>query len=177
MLIDERGKIKAQLKRGEHKSLQTDRVILMPGPKEEVTWVNRMYRWLIEEDLPFRSIADRLNELDVMTDLGKPWTHASVRTVLINEKYIGNNVFNKSSFKLKKLHVENPPDMWIRKEGAFEGIVPLEFFLTAQEIIIARSARLSGEELLNHLKRLYAEAGQLWRVLIDQTPEMPAAST
>ena len=177
MLIDERGKIKAQLKRGEHNSLQTDRVILMPGPKEEVTWVNRMYRWLIEEDLPFRTIADRLNEADVMTDLGKPWTHTSVRTVLTNEKYIGNNVFNRSSFKLKKLHVENPPDMWIRKEGAFEGIVPLEFFLTAQEIITARSARLSDEELLDHLKRLYAEAGQLSGVLIDQTPEMPAAST
>jgi hypothetical protein len=63
-----------------------------------------------------------------------------VRTVLTNEKYIGNNVYNRSSFKLKKLHVDNPPGMWVRKEGAFEGIVPLEFFLTAQEIITARSA-------------------------------------
>ena len=77
-----------------------------------------------------------------------------MRTVLTNEKYIGNNVYNRSSFKLKKLHVENPPDMWVRKEGAFEGIVPLEFFLTAQEIITAWSARLSDEELLDHLKRL-----------------------
>ena len=99
-----------------------------------------------------------------------------MRTVLTNEKYIGNNVYNRSSFKLKKLHVENPPDMWVRKEGAFEGIVPLEFFLTAQEIITARSARLSDEELLDHLKRLYADAGQLSGVLIDQTPDMPSSS-
>ena len=48
--------------------------------------------------------------------------------------------------------------------------MPLEFFLTAQEIITARSARLSDEELLDHLKRLYADAGQLSGVLIDQTP-------
>ena len=177
VLIDERGNIKAELKRGEHKSLQTDRVILMPGPEEEVAWVNTMYRWLIEDDLSFREIADRLNEAGVTTDLDKPWSPSTVRTVLTNEKYIGNNVFNRSSFKLKKLHVDNPPEMWIRKEGAFEGIVPLDFFLTAQEIITARSARVSDEELLEHLKRLYAEAGQLSGVLIDQAPDMPSSAT
>ncbi|MDN2578985.1 recombinase family protein [Aquibium sp. ELW1220] len=177
VLIDERGTIKAELKRGEHKSLQTDRVILMPGPEEEVVWVNKMYRWLIEEDLSFREIADRMNEAGVPTDLDKPWTSGTVRTVLTNEKYIGNNVFNRSSFKLKKVHVDNPPEMWIRKEGAFEGIVPLEFFLTAQEIITARSARVSDEELLEHLQRLYADAGQLSGFLIDQTSDMPSAAT
>ena len=176
MLVDQNGTIKGELKRGEHKSLQTDRVILKPGPEEEVAWVNKMYRWLIDEDLSFREIADRLNDEGVATDLDRPWTASSVRTVLTNEKYIGNNVFNRSSFKLKKLHVENPPDMWIRKEGAFEGIVPLEVFMTAQEIITARSARLSDEELLDHLKRLYAEAGQLSGVLIDQAPDMPSSS-
>lgn len=175
VLVDESGTVKGALKRGEHKSLQTDRVILMPGPDEEVAWVNKMNRCLIEEDLSFREIADRLNEEGVTTDLDRPWTPSTVRTVLTNEKYIGNNVYNRSSFKLKKLHVENPPDMWVRKEGAFEGIVPLEFFLTAQEIITARSARLSDEELLDHLKRLYADAGQLSGVLIDQTPDMPSS--
>jgi len=176
VLLDERGNIKGELKRGEHKSLQTDRVILMPGPYEEVALVGKMYRWLIEEDLSLREIADRLNESGVATDLDRPWTSGTVRTVLTNEKYIGNNVYNRSSFKLKKLHVENPPEMWIRKEGAFEGIVPLEFFLTAQEIITARSARLSDEELLDHLKHLYADAGQLSGVLIDQTPDMPSSA-
>jgi len=177
VLVDERGTIKAELKRGEHKSLQTDRVILMPGPEEEVAWVSKMYRWLIEEDLSFREIANRLNEAGIATDHDRPWTSGTVRTVLTNEKYIGNNVYNRSSFKLKKLHVENPPDMWVRKEGAFDGIVPLEFFLTAQEIITARSARLSDEELLEHLQRLYADAGELSGVLIDQAADMPGAST
>jgi DNA invertase Pin-like site-specific DNA recombinase len=176
VLLDQDGTIKGELRRGEHKSLQTDRVILMPGPEEEVAWVNQMYRWLVEEDLTFREIADRLNEVGVATDLNKPWTPCTVRTVLTNEKYIGNNVYNRSSFKLKKMHVDNPPEMWVRKEGAFEGIVSLEVFLTAQEIIAARSARLSDEELLGHLKRLYADAGQLSGVLIDQAPDMPSSS-
>jgi DNA invertase Pin-like site-specific DNA recombinase len=177
ILVDERGTIKSELKRGEHKSFQTDRVILMPGPDEEIAWVGKMYRWLIEEDLTFREIADRLNEEGLTTDLDRPWTPSTVRTVLTNEKYIGNNVYNRSSFKLKKLHVDNPPDMWVRKEGAFEGIVPLEIFLTAQEIITARSARVSDEDLLEHLKQLYADAGQLSGVLIDQASDMPSSAT
>ena len=112
VLVNERGEIKGELAQGEHKSLQTDRVILMPGPAEEVAWVNRMFRWLINEDMSFREIADRLNEQEVVTDRGRPWTSVSVRTVLTNEKYIGNNVYNRHSFKLKKLHVDNPPEMW-----------------------------------------------------------------
>ncbi|MDE3038800.1 MAG: recombinase family protein, partial [Pseudomonadota bacterium] len=43
VLIDERGEQKAELKRGEHKSLQTDRVILMPGPEEEIETVRWIY--------------------------------------------------------------------------------------------------------------------------------------
>lgn len=177
VLVDQTGEIKGPLKFGEHKSLQTDRVILMPGPEEEVTQVNQMFAWLIYEDLGFAEIAGRLNEAGVVTDLNRPWTSSSVKTVLTGEKYIGNNVYNRQSFKLKKQHVENPPDMWIRKEGAFEGIVPLEVFMTAQEIVTARSVRLSDEELLEHLKRLYADAGELSGVLIDQAADMPSAST
>jgi len=36
VLVNERGEIKGELKRGEHKSLKTDRIILKPGPDEEV---------------------------------------------------------------------------------------------------------------------------------------------
>ena len=57
-----------------------------------------------------------------------------MREVLSNEKYIGNNVYNRRSFKLKKVRVVNQPEMWIKKEGAFEGIVPPDLFYTAQGI-------------------------------------------
>jgi DNA invertase Pin-like site-specific DNA recombinase len=50
VLIDQSGAVKGELKRGEHKSLQTDRVILMPGPDFEVATVNQIYRWLVEDD-------------------------------------------------------------------------------------------------------------------------------
>ena len=85
VLVNERGELKGKLKTGEHKSLQTDRVIFMPGPEEEIAWVNRMFRWLIDDDVSFREIADRLNEHGIATDLQRPWTTTSVRTVLTNK--------------------------------------------------------------------------------------------
>lgn len=176
VLVNERGELKGELKPGEHKSLQTDRVILMPGLEEEIAWANCMFRWLIDESMSFREITDRLNEHGIATDLERPWTPTSVRTVLTNEKYIGNNVFNRRSFKLKRHHVDNPAEMWIRKEGAFEAIVPIEIFMMAQEIITARFAKISNEELLEDLKRLYAEHGQIDGVLIDQSDALPSAS-
>ena len=141
VLVDMNGVIKATLKAGEHKSLQTDRVILVPGPAHEVATVNLIYRWFIEDGLPMGEIANRLNAMPVATDRDRPWTYATVRQVLTNEKYIGNNVYNRHSFKLKKKHVDNPPQMWIRKQGAFEGIVSGETFMAAQEILAERSRR------------------------------------
>ena len=176
VLIDERGNIKAELKRGEHKSLQTDRVILMPGPEEEVAWVNKMYRWLIEEDLSFREIADRLNEAGIATDHDRPWTSGTVRTVLTNEKYIGNNVFNKISFKLKKQRVVNARDIWIRAEGAYAAIVDEALFLRAREIVDARSRHLSDQDLLDALRALLASNGFLSGLIIDEHDATPSSS-
>ena len=67
-----------------------------------------------------------LNERGVQTDLGRPWTRGTVHQVLTNEKYVGNNVYNRISFKLKKKRVLNPADMWIRANGAFEPIISAE---------------------------------------------------
>lgn len=97
----------------------------MPVPEEEIAWVNRMFHWLIDEGMSFREFADRLNEYGITTDLDRPWASGSARNVLTNEKYISNNVFNRKSYKLKKHHVENPPEIWIHKEVAFEAIVPI----------------------------------------------------
>src|SRR5712692_5062832 len=61
-LIDQAGTAKGELTRGEHKSIQTDRVILVPGPLEEVETVRRMYRSFVKEGKPEREIATILNE-------------------------------------------------------------------------------------------------------------------
>ncbi len=176
VLIDQHGSIKGELSRGEQKSLQTDRVILMPGPDEEVRIVNLIYRWFIDEGLVESAIATRLNSMKVRTDLDREWTRTTVHEVLSNEKYVGNNVYNRISFKLKKLRVANTPEMWIKKEGAFEPIVPREVFYTAQRIISARSYRHTDEDLIERLRNLYQSHGILSGLIINETEGMPSAA-
>ncbi|MPW20134.1 MULTISPECIES: recombinase family protein [Burkholderiaceae] len=176
VLIDQHGLMKGELARGEHKSLQTDRVILIPGPDSEVRIVNLIYNWFIDESLNEYEIAGRLNGMNVRTDLGREWSRATVREVLTNEKYIGNNIYNRVSFKLKKARVTNSPDMWIRKDGAFQPIVPAEAFYTAQGIMRARARRYSNEELIERLRNLYRDRGFLSGVVIDETEGMPSTS-
>lgn len=176
VLVDVQGSVKAELARGEHKSLQTDRVILAPGPEVEVDTVNQIYRWFIDQGLVESEIAGRLNGMRLRTDLDRDWTRATVHQVLINEKYIGNNIYNRISFKLKKLRVVNTPDMWIRKEGAFEPIVPPDVFYTAQGIIRARARRYTDEELIERLRSLYRHRGFLSGLVIDEAEGMPSTS-
>lgn len=88
LLIDEHGNPKAELKQGEHKSLQTDRVILIPGPDEEINIVRWIYHAFIHDGMKETEIAHSLNQRGILTDLDKPWTRGTVHQVLTNEKYI-----------------------------------------------------------------------------------------
>jgi len=176
VLIDEHGNPKGELSRGEQKSLQTDRVILVPGPEEEQRVVQRMYEMFVSEGRPEREIAEVLNAEGHRTDLGRPWTRATVHQVLTNEKYIGNNVFAKVSFKLKQRRVVNPREMWIRAEGAYPAIVDEALFLRAREIVDARSRRFSDEELLDALRAILKRQGMLSGLIIDEQDELPPSS-
>ena len=176
VLVDEHGLMKAELCRGQRKSLQTDRVVLVPGPESEVRIVNLIYNWFIDESMNEFDIAARLNSMHVRTDLDRDWTRATVREVLTNEKYIGNNVYNRISYKLKRARVVNAPDMWIRKDGAFEPIVPADVFYTAQGIMRVRARRYSSEELIERLRNLYRNRGFLSGLVIDETEGMPSSA-
>ena len=176
VLLDQSGQVKAELKRGEHKSLQTDRVVLRPGPEEEVRIVRQMYQWFVEQGVVESEIAQRLNVMGVLTDLGRPWSRGTVHEVLTNEKYIGNNVYNRVSFKLKRERVVNPPEKLVRKEEAFPAIVEPGLFFMAQGVIRARSHRFSDDDLLARLKGLYEGKGYLSGILINEAEDMPSAS-
>ena len=175
-LIDQAGTSKGELTRGEHKSIQTDRVVLIPGPDEEIDTVRWMYRSFVKEGKLESEIANILNKRRITTDLGRPWTRGTVHQVLINEKYIGNNVWNRGSFKLKRKRVRNNPDMWIRAEGAFEPIVDRSLFEAAQAIIRERSYRLSNDEMIAVLQKLLQDRGFLSGLIIDEAESLPSSS-
>jgi DNA invertase Pin-like site-specific DNA recombinase len=156
-LIDEKNEFKAELSRGQQKSIQTDRVILIPGPETEIEVVQRIYHQFIHNGMNEREIANALNAEGLITDFERPWSRGSVHQVLTNEKYIGNNVYNKTSSKLRKRISRNPPDKWVRCDGAFQGVVSLEVFAGVREIILQRSHRLDDAQLLELLRTLLSD--------------------
>lgn len=176
-LIDEQHNIKGLLHRGEKKSIQTDRVLLVPGPDEEISTVLRIYQLFLEEGKPERVIASELNQQGSMTDLGRPWSRGTVHQVLTNEKYIGNNVYNRTSFKLKIEHRRNAPPDWIRKDAAFQAIVPEDRFWKAQTIIAQRSRHLNDEQMLELLRLLREKHGGISGILIDEEDGVPSSSS
>jgi DNA invertase Pin-like site-specific DNA recombinase len=176
ILVGQDGLMKVELERGQHKSLQTDRVVLMPGPDDEVRIVNLIYRWFVEESLNEQEIASRLNAMNVRTDLHREWSRCTVHEILTNEKYIGNNIYNRTSFKLKVRRVVNPSDMWIRKDSAFPSLITRDIFYTAQGILRARARRYTDEDLIERLRALYKSKGFLSGLVIDEADGMPSSS-
>jgi DNA invertase Pin-like site-specific DNA recombinase len=173
MLINQAGEPKGTLSRGEQKSLQTDRVVLVSGPDEEAEIVRWVYDQFTNRGRREAEIAAELNSQAIVTDLGRPWTRGTVHQILTNEKYIGNNVYNRTSFKLKKKHVRNTPDMWVRADGTFPALVSPESFYTAQGIIQERVRRLSDDEMISRLKRVMAQHATLSGHLIDVSDDLP----
>jgi DNA invertase Pin-like site-specific DNA recombinase len=176
MLVDERGEQKAILDRGEHKSIATDRVVLVQGPDEEVAIVREVYRRFIEEQRSERQIADWLNGKGILSDLGRPWTRGTIHQILINDKYAGHNVWGRTSFKLKGEHVRNDPSDWIRREQAFPAIVSQQMFDQARLIIEQRSKRLTDEEMLAFLSEIFAKNGYISGLIIDEFEDGPSSS-
>lgn len=176
LLIDQAGKPKTELQAGEQKSLQTDRVVLVPGPPEERAVVRRVYRLFVEEGYTERQIASELNRAGIYAECGRDWTRGMIHQVLTNEKYVGNNVYNRISFKLKKKRVRNPPQMWVRRNDAFDAVVDMVDFTAAQAIILERHKRISDAELLEMLRGLAQRNGRLSGLIIDEAEGMPSSS-
>ena len=176
MLVDERGQQKGMLERGEHKSIATDRVVLVEGPAEEIAIVQEIYHQFVEGQRSERTIAEWLNSQGILSDLGRPWTRSAVHQILINDKYAGHNVWGRTSFKLKSKHVRNDPADWIRHDQAFPAIIPQLQFDSARVIIEQRSKRMTDEEMLRQLEQIFHSNGYLSGLIIDEFEESPSSS-
>lgn len=75
---------------------------------------------------------------------------------------------------MKGKRVTNPPGMWIRADGVFEGIIKPEMFLRARAILLARNKKFSDEEMLEKLRGLLKEHGRISGILIDEAEGMPS---
>lgn len=176
LMIDQSGRPKVILARHEYKSLQTDRIILVPGPPEEIATVRLIFRLFVGSHKTELEIANYLNDRGIVNDFGRPWQREAVRHVLTNEQYIGNNVWNRRSTKLKGKMVWNSEDQWVRADNAFEPLVNRRVFEKAQAIVKSLYLRMSDDEMLTALRKLHKRHGKISGAIIDAAPECPPSS-
>lgn len=175
LLVDRNGEPKQILEEGDHKSIATDRIILVPGPIEEVVVVQRIFR-LAHEGLNYQAIANELNADHIASPVAAKWCNGSIRAIVRAERYIGENVYNKRSMKLGSRFTYNPENEWIRCDHAFEPLVTVETFKAIQGQRRYGRPSYTDQQLLTHLKELFTENGYLSKELISSASP-PSAKT
>lgn len=160
----------AVLPHGERKGVQSDRMILVPGPAAEVECVRRIYRLFVVNGLTYTAIARLLNREEVLAEGGGPWTMHRVRQILTSEKYIGTNVYGKVRNPLQGRTFRVPQLEWVRVPKAFEAIVPSELFKIANANIRRHRPSATDEALLDGLRALTAAGVPLSTQAIRDAP-------
>ncbi|OGO76837.1 MAG: hypothetical protein A2Y23_02100 [Clostridiales bacterium GWB2_37_7] len=92
--------------------------------EDQAKVVQKMYNWLLQENLGPSKIADRLNELSIPSMRGKLWSRVSINRILKNFSYTGTiyiRRYDTRDYKLNKFKkkqdkvsiVEKPKEQWI----------------------------------------------------------------
>jgi DNA invertase Pin-like site-specific DNA recombinase len=182
VLLDQSGFIRCVLARGDRKALTTDRVVLQPGRPDEVKTVRRVFRSFVVDHKSEYEIANALNAEGILNEFGRPWKMLAIRRLLQCEKYLGNYVYNHKSRKLKGRTKQNPPEQWVRCDGAFESIISVALFEKAGQIIEGRPKRtkrasLPSGKMLSRLKSLLQKKKHLSARIIERSPDTPCHMT
>jgi DNA invertase Pin-like site-specific DNA recombinase len=152
---------KQELLPGERKSIASDRVVLVPGPANEVFWVREIHRMFGSGNKTFTSIAAELIRRGAPFLPGKKWSDFAVRAILTNPKYKGTAIFNRTTERLCSKSRKVPELEWIIMPGAFEPLVEPSAFDATQEAIRQGFRSRSNEQILDQLKSILRAHGSL----------------
>ena len=165
------------LKSGEMKLLQSDRVILVWGPPNEVATVRRIYRLYLEEGLPMREIAHLLNAEGTLGEDGRFWGDWSIAEVLGNTKYAGEYSYGRRRRDLNGNRTPEPGDTWVRIKDKLDPIVSRVVFDAVRRKRQKRMLFLSPDEMFQRAKDLLALKGHIDRKLITAAEGLPSPRT
>ncbi len=160
------GTFKAELGYGERKGNVTDRVIFVLGPQDEIDTLRTIYSMYIDDRRGETEIAKHLNATGIASEFARPWTPWMVKSLLTNEKYLGDMVFNRGSFKLQRHAVQNPRGEWIRNTGAFASPLAPGAFHQAQAERTRRNMKPEKADLLQQLRDLYTQHGKVTTAIL-----------
>jgi DNA invertase Pin-like site-specific DNA recombinase len=177
LLVSENRTPKQLLAQGEMKSIATDRVVLVPGPSYEVEEIREIFRKFTVDRLSLKAIARDLNRRGVPSIKNKHWTHSVVASLLSHPKYVGCNVFNRTTMRLGTAPVAVPKSDWVICPEAHEPIVKTKTFALAQEICADWTLNKTNEQLLQELRSLVVVKGKISNKIIDESVGMASSRT
>jgi DNA invertase Pin-like site-specific DNA recombinase len=131
-LLDLSGARKQLLSCGERKSIVNDRVTLVPGPPEEVAVVERIFHEFADEGKTLKAIATDLNREGILFTTGHRWTECTVSNVLKNPKYVGLQIWGRTTEYLSGNLTKLPKERWAICSHAFQPIISSDLFERAQ---------------------------------------------
>jgi len=159
MAISEDGSRTQILRPGELKSISSDRVVLIPGPKEEVEVVLKMFAMAAKTNMGYSAIASELNASGILYKPGRAWADYAVEGILKNKKYAGCHVWNRTTGKLATNRQHNPTKEWVIVPNAFEPLVSLSTYDKAQALR-PKGNRWTKEQLLEKVEQLRSHSAE-----------------
>jgi DNA invertase Pin-like site-specific DNA recombinase len=177
LLVDPARNPRQILKAGECKALSSDKVIVIPGPPEELAVIKRIFALYVRSRLSISQVVQRLAKAGVKGYGEKPLSPHTVRHILSNELCIGQMTYNVTTKRLQSPTLKNPEQLWTRFP-AFAPIVPVTQFRKAQELLaLSANPHWDRETILDYLRKLLAREGRLSQKVINMAQGAPAAET
>lgn len=177
MLVSSAREPKYMLATGERKALQSDHVILVPGPDHEVSCVRDIFHMFTHEQKWPKAIAAELRRREIAYPGAKraAWYAEAVTRILKNPKYCGCSVFGKSTFRLRTRRIVNPRELWTVTQGAWQKIIEQDVFDRAQSIFQDQTVYKTSADLLAGLQLLLKQRGSVSEKLLNESRDLPSA--
>jgi DNA invertase Pin-like site-specific DNA recombinase len=173
-LRDKDGNVRGLLGPGEYKALSTDRVVIVPGPPEELAVIRQIFDLFVSRKLNAGEVAMTLRREGVPGKGGDPWTRPRVLNVLRSEYCIGVYAYNRTSKTLQRPAIDNPESEWTRTE-TMPPVVPVDVFQKAQKgLCERRDHRYGTRYMLDALRSLLKKEGRLSGTLLGGASGTPA---
>lgn len=128
---------------------------------EQAIWIKRIYEWFAQGET-YRSIASKLNEMQVPSSRGKAWATSGVKVMLENEMYLGRITWNKKEWLKnpetgKRVYRKRPEHEWIVTEQPNLRIISDELWKQVE----MRRPKLGANRSINQPAQRYLFSGLL----------------
>ena len=175
-IISQDGKLGRVLKEGQQKSIKSERVTLVLGPRRELESVRLIFS-MAASGKKCRNIVQALNRKRILVH-SRVWNDVTVMATLSNPKYTGTNAWHRHTLRLHTRMRDVDPQDWTIKQHAFPPIIDQQTFDRAQAAIQRmRNSRWSAERIVKRVRSLLKNKGRLSEELILKTTGMPCSGT